>query len=879
MLRMIQSTHAAAAKSYYSSSSHDYYCEGQQELAGLWRGTAAEKLGLSGVIQQKDWDAICDGLNPRTGESLLLRRNKERTVGYDLNFHVPKSVSVLYALTEDDRILDSFRESVDATMRDIESEMKTRVRKGGKNEERTTGNAVWGQFIHFTSRPVDGVPDPHLHAHCFLANVTWDDKEQAWKAGQFRDLNRDMPYFEAMFHARFARKLADLGLPIERTGKGWELAGTPRSVIEKFSRRSAQIEEKARELGIDSPEAKAELGATTRERKAKQLTMPQLREHWRNRLSSDEFSALSRVAECLGGDASLADDREAKRAVEYAVGHLFERRSVVPERELLATALRQAVGQATPEQVQQQLNQGGLLVKERNGRRMATTPGVLGEERRIIDFARDGRGSCKPFVKGTYKFIRDWLNTSQQSAVRHILGSRDRVIMMRGAAGTGKTSLMQEAVEAIERSGTKVFAFAPSADASRGVLRSAGFSNADTVSTLMVNDKMQEAAKGAVLWIDEAGLLSTRTTAELFALADRVDARVLLTGDRKQHGSVERGAMLRLLEEEAGIKPAEVKEIQRQSGQYKAAIKALSEGKVGEGFARLDDLGWIHEIPDAERYRLLAADYVNAISHKNTALVVSPTHAEGERCTAEIRRLLKERGELASEERTFAVLENASLTQAERGDAINYHHGDILQFHQNAKRFTRGQRLIVNGEPLPLEQAERFAVFHPHTLKLAAGDTIRVTHNGFTADGEHRLDNGSLYRIKDFDRQGNIVLDNGWTVAREFGHISHGYTVTSHASQGKTVDCVFVGQSSLSFPASSREQFYVSCSRGRKSVTVYCDDKAALRDAVAESDERVTATELVNGLRQREVVALQERYHNQTIERPAIQREERNYER
>ena len=84
------------------------------------------------------------------------------------------------------------------TMRDIEAEMKTRVRKAGKNEERISANAVWGEFIHFTSRPVDGVPDPHLHAHCFLANVTWDDKEQSWKAGQFRDLKRDSPYFEAI---------------------------------------------------------------------------------------------------------------------------------------------------------------------------------------------------------------------------------------------------------------------------------------------------------------------------------------------------------------------------------------------------------------------------------------------------------------------------------------------------------------------------------------------------------------------------------------------------------------------------------------------------------------------------------------------------------
>ena len=69
--------------------------------------------------------------------------------------------------------------------------------------------------------------------------------------------------------------------------------------------------------------------------------------------------------------------------------------------------------------------------------------------------------------------------------------------------------------------------------------------------------------------------------------------------------------------------------------------------------------------------------------------------------------------------------------------------------------------------------------------------------------------------------------------------------VTSHASQGKTVDHVFIGQSSESFPASSREQFYVSVSRARQQATIYTDDKESLLDAVSRSDDRMTATEFV----------------------------------
>ncbi len=78
------------------------------------------------------------------------------------------------------------------------------------------------------------------------------------------------------------------------------------------------------------------------------------------------------------------------------------------------------------------------------------------------------------------------------------------------------------------------------------------------------------------------------------------------------------------------------------------------------------------------------------------------------------------------------------------------------------------------------------------------------------------------------------MLENGWTVGKDFGHLAHGYVVTSHASQGKTVDRVFVGQSSQSFPASSREQFYVSASRAREQVIIYTDDKEALLEAVSD---------------------------------------------
>ena len=138
--------------------------------------------------------------------------------------------------------------------------------------DRTTGNMVWAEFIHTTSRPVDGLPDPQLHAHVFVFNTTWDEEEERWKAGQFRELKRDAPYFQAAFRVRLANKLQDLGFGVERKRDDFEIAGIPADVLKRFSRRTALIEKVAEEMGITDPDRKAELGAETREKKGKALS-------------------------------------------------------------------------------------------------------------------------------------------------------------------------------------------------------------------------------------------------------------------------------------------------------------------------------------------------------------------------------------------------------------------------------------------------------------------------------------------------------------------------------------------------------------------------------------------------------------------------------
>jgi conjugative relaxase-like TrwC/TraI family protein len=861
MLRINQQRSASGAKSYFEEglAREDYYT--QDAIIGRWGGKGAERLGLVGEVQRNAFLNLCDNRDPNTGGQLTARTRADRTVGYDINFHAPKSVSLLYTLTRDQRILAAFQAAVRDTMQELEGDVKTRVRQGGQNSERITGNFAYAEFVHLTARPVNGVPDPHLHAHCFTFNATFDSEESRWKAGQFREVVRDAPYFEAAFHARLSKGMADLGLTIERTKVGWEVAGIGKPVLDKFSRRTAKIEELAREKGIGNPDEKSRLGAMTRERKGEPRSLDALRAEWKGRLSEAERAAVKNVL----SRRQTPKDRPvtAHEAVDHAIGHSFERSSVVEERRVLAAALKRGYGSVRVEDAKQDFDDRGEVIRRRyDERNFVTTREVLAEEAAAIAFARDGRGTCKPFEGNVERFAPQELNRDQTETVRHVLASTDRVMLIRGAAGTGKTTLLKAAAEEIRERGGDLHVFAPTTEAARGVLRKDGFLEAETVARLLADPKQQEKVRDGVIWVDEAGLLGAKDMRSLFRVAKEQDARVVLMGDSRQHSSVGRGDAFRLLQTHAGIIPAEVRDIRRQQGEYKKAVETLASGDLETGFQRLDRMGAIREVAGPERHELLASGYTAAIRQGKSALVVAPTHAEGREVTARIRENLKSAGTLRGKERPFSQLISYGMTEAERKDPVRYQQGDVVRFHQNAKGgFKKGEAVQVIGNDsqgqvlvkrekdrtetvLPLDAANRFDVYERRELPLAVGDRIRIAQNGATADGRGKLINGSLHSVASFGHHGNIVLDNGQVMAKDYGHLAHGYCATSHASQGKTVDQVFVAVGPESFAAASKEQFYVSVSRARESVSVYCEDKRELLESVSRSSSRMTATEL-----------------------------------
>jgi len=591
------------------------------------------------------------------------------------------------------------------------------------------------------------------------------------------------------------------------------------------------------------------------------------------------------------------------QAVDYAVRHAFANQSVIPEHALLGHALLHSCGSGLSYRMDAALEEHAQVIRGQDvhGRDVVTAQHVLAEEESLLDYMAQARRKVVPsFAElGAARGVRPWvpgieysagapgprkeLSNEQKAVVTHVLESNAKIIGIRGVAGGGKTTTMRETVAAIvAMTGRNVVTVAPTGMSAReDGLRKEGFQEADTLTKLIGygdgpgDRKMQEKARGGVIYVDEAGLVGAEAMLKLFRLADALDARVILQGDTRQHGSVARGDAMRLLQDHGGLVCAEITEIRRQRhAPHREAVGMLAKGNIAGGFDKLDDLGCIQEVKDSERYKVLATDYLDALKaapenakRTEVALVVTPSHVEGRKAAADIRKGMWARGML-EDEREHRHLTSLKWSPAQRGAAYNYERGHVVEFGRDTKGgFTKGERLYVRGmlhgevllspnldgsgpvKILPREYAEHFDVYREDAIALAVGDLVRITKGGADRDGK-ALETGAIYEVRAYGKDGSLELGTEpGKVSRTLDagkalHLRHGYYRTSYEVQGATTRRAIVAQASDSFGASNEKQAMVSWSRFIESMTIYTDDKKAARRAAQKSGEREFARDV-----------------------------------
>lgn len=860
----------------------DYYNE-QQAVLGEWIGKGADRLGLSGVVRKEDFVALCENRNPLTGDKPTVRTRTtriattadgeqtqvaNRRLFYDFTISPPKSVSVAALAAGDERIVEAHDRAARLAMRELERFASTRVRRSGQSDDRSTGNVITAVFRHDTSRSLD----PHLHSHCIVFNATFNHTEDRWKALQALDMFYARKYVENVYYHELARDLLRFGYRIVNNARGdFELEGMPHSLVRKFSKRDAQIDQQLRELLAKNPELAAgnvaeirrHLAHSKRARKSPDVGLARLQEWWDTQMNDDDRQVLERLAEHGPVATAGAATQREEAALRWAEEHLFDRKSLVREHELWRFALERGRGDSfTVEELHAATKRADYIRDAARPDRLSTRE-VLQREVALIHTAQEGASACELLLAEWHG--NEALDSEQAEAARHILTVEDFIILFRGGAGTGKSFTLKAVYDALREDGHTVQVLAPQRQQVEGLTLD-GMAGAQTVSECLAR---QGLPRESVVIVDEAGQIGARDMLALLTLVKERGGRIVLSGDTRQHGPVQASDALWALEKYGRLHTAELNEIRRQDpergrdeaerqriAEYKKAVREASQGYIGDSFDRLNATGAIVECKSGNHQQVLTEHYLELARAGHTTLVVSPTWSEIHRVNDSVRQGLQEQGLIGGEEWQVTSWQADDLTDAQKRDTRFYADDRVVVFNQTARGVPKGtvgslvaevdEGVVVEAagriRTIPNRQVNRLTVCKTETMALSRGDRLQLKANAKTAAGES-LTNGELVTVRRVDRRGDVHLDDGRILPPEYRQFVRDYAVTSYASQGKTVDHVLFSDSSVKAATNDR-QWYVTISRARRGVKIFTPDKAALRENVIRSGQHELALDI-----------------------------------
>ena len=249
------------AASYYSRD--DYYSKDAKK-SDYWRGKFAESIGLDGIaVDKKHIEEFINVVSNRDN----IGDGKSPTLACDITFSVPKSVSLLQAVSP------KYREIVNKCLEETTNEMialiqekyiRTRRGKGGKTLE-YTHNFIAAGINHEVNRN----DELDRHVHLFIPNLT-QTKDGKILTIDIHYLMKQQKLFGAISRSKLASKLQREGIEIEVDDLQhgfYHVKGINRDIEDKFSTRTAEIEaEKAKSDGISAASSQA---ITLKTRKAK----------------------------------------------------------------------------------------------------------------------------------------------------------------------------------------------------------------------------------------------------------------------------------------------------------------------------------------------------------------------------------------------------------------------------------------------------------------------------------------------------------------------------------------------------------------------------------------------------------------------------------
>lgn len=766
---------AKSAEEYYKhlSEKDDYYQKGS-EKQGVWMGSAAAVLGLSGEVGEADFKNLLRGRD-LSGKDLVMGAGDEHRAGWDLTFSAPKSFSMLLnkARSEGNTALvkglekawdDSVRKAL-ALTEDLAGQSR-RGKTGTTEAKLENVGLVAAAFVHEGSRAGDG----QRHTHVFAFNVG-RRTDGTFGTLESREFYKFKMGLGAAQRAELASNLREIAIAIERKGALIEIVGVPDELCTDQSKRRQAIEKAAKEHGYKTAEGMEQ--ATLRTRAAKEnIPLSEIV----NRVAADCDKHGYSVSDTL--EASKDVEKIDRTSDEAVIEKLMENRSVFWKHDIWKIVATESQGVTDIEGIRARVaeieSHPGIIkiVNPKTGAVAYTTPEMRDLEARTLEKALARSTERKHQVSdqtldevlARYSTLTD----EQKKAVVHLTQNSGGVAAMEGWAGVGKSFSMRPVREAFESEGYQVLGAALAGKAARELESGSGIKSQTLHSLLsQIEDGRKEIDSKTVIVLDEAGMIGSRQVAAIIDIAEERRAKVILCGDWKQLQAIASGVIFKDISGEVGH--AEIKTIIRQNEQWaKEAVYNLAVGKTDEGLRAYRERGFIHA----------NESFYDAKKQAVSDFLGDRTGFEKKALFARSRSDVKDLNELVRERRK---------------DAGEIKNGVIVETDKGKREFSAGDRIL-------------FTKNEYHNLDVRNGDVgtvLSVSESSITVtlDSKSGENREITFKTADYDK------------------IDHAYALTLHKGQGATVEKAY----GVLDEQWDRETTYVFFSRAKDGAHAYCD--------------------------------------------------------
>jgi conjugative relaxase-like TrwC/TraI family protein len=546
------------------------------------------------------------------------------------------------------------------------------------------------------------------------------------------------------------------------------------------------------------------------------------------------------LSEAQDNQQSKAVNYNANKAIDHAVAKLAEREAAFRAQDLEYLAYSYDI--KTPisdlKSAISTLEGNGTLVPVEGNSYVFKE--IYDCEKQCLDILERGVGKLPSIIDIKHQELQPvsantMLTAGQKEAIITCLTSNDRITLIQGVAGSGKTTMLKEVKTIARNSGHELVGLANTASAKINLhLKSigaeynpdnqqtfihAGMQSQTLASFILASSKFldtnQTLANAAyppntILVLDEASMVSARNMHSLLNVAEKLNLRLIVIGDDRQLPAIEASRVFSLMLGTSNnvvnmnintrLKTPESLEIMQL-----IYASNLNPKLLDKAFDALSQN--IVEIPDKqERLQVMANYYTSTTDIKRSeVLPMMPENKDRVIFNGLVRDNFKKDGVLTGAEITTNVMVAKDLTTAEKMHTLSFDIGDFVRFNSNIDRLgiktgsyyqvveSKNEQLILNNDAgdktswNPYRHSKtNVEVYRQESRGVMSGDSIRWRRN-FEDRGIVNSEIAKVLTVN--DSKLCVELANGKTLTvdtrdRFNQHFDHAYGSTVHVAQG-----------------------------------------------------------------------------------------------